>query len=110
MVDASGHDAVEWVLRMLGEAIGHPLVPSGSAVSSWSTDPYCGGAYTHVPPGASPAEVDLLGEPIHGRVLFAGEHTQSVRTGYADGAMTSGIREAKRPLDQSAVGLGRLAH
>jgi hypothetical protein len=27
MVDASGHDAVEWVLRMLGEAIGHPLVP-----------------------------------------------------------------------------------
>ena len=110
MVDASGHDAVEWVLRMLREAIGHRLAPSGTAVSSWSTDPYCGGAYTHIPPGAGPAEVDLLGEPIHGRVLFAGEHTQSVRTGYADGAMTSGIREAKRLLGRSAVGLERLAH
>jgi 2-polyprenyl-6-methoxyphenol hydroxylase-like FAD-dependent oxidoreductase len=27
-----------------------------------------------------------------------------------DGAMTSGIRAAKRLLGQSAVGLGRLAH
>jgi hypothetical protein len=31
----------------------------------------------------------------------AGEQTQSVRLGYADGAMSSGPREAKRLLDYS---------
>ncbi|HEV8280172.1 MAG TPA: FAD-dependent oxidoreductase [Streptosporangiaceae bacterium] len=58
------------------------------------------------PPGASPADADLLGEPVGGRLLFAGEHTQSARLAYADGAMTSGIREAKRLLSQPSVHLG----
>ena len=53
-----------------------------------------------------PADVDLLGEPVSGRLLFAGEHTQSARTGYADGAMTSGIREAKRLLGLPGIHLG----
>ena len=39
-------------------------------------------------------------------LLFAGEHTQSMRLAYADGAMTSGIREAKRLLGQPGVRLG----
>ena len=42
-----------------------------------------------------------------GRILFAGEHTQCARVGYADGAMTSGVREAKRLLSAPAVTLGR---
>ena len=42
-----------------------------------------------------------------GNCLFAGEHTQSARVGYADGAMTSGVREAKRLLAAPAVTLGR---
>ena len=75
-------------------------------MTSWATDPYSGGAYTHIPPGATPADADLLGEPIGGRLLFAGEHTQSARMAYADGAMTSGIREAKRLLGQPSVHLG----
>ena len=58
------------------------------------------------PPGANPADADLLGEPIGGRVLFAGEHTQSARLAYADGAMTSGIREAKRLLSRPGIHLG----
>jgi polyamine oxidase len=58
------------------------------------------------PPGASPADADLLGEPVGGRLLFAGEHTQSARMAYADGAMTSGIREAKRLLGLPSVRLG----
>jgi len=66
---------------------------------------YSAGAYTHIP-GASPADADLLGEPIGGRLLFAGEQTQSTRLAYADGAMTSGIREAKRLLGRPGVRLG----
>ena len=61
------------------------------------------------PPGASPADADLLGEPVGGRLLFAGEHTQSARLAYADGALTSGIREAKRLLSRSSVDLGPAA-
>jgi polyamine oxidase len=108
-VTGSGDDAVTWVLGMLEGAVGGLPQPTGSAVTFWWTDPYSRGAYTHVPPGASPDEMDRLGEPVHGRLLFAGEHTYSARTGYADGAMSSGIREAKRLLGQPAVRLGRLA-
>ena len=37
------------------------------------------------------------------RLTLAGEHTQSARLAYADGALTSGIREAKRLLGTPAV-------
>ena len=72
------------------------------SVTSWSTDPFTGGGYTHVPPGASPDDADLLGQPVGERLLFAGEHTQSERLGYADGAMSSGLREAARLLGREA--------
>ena len=99
--------AAEWALGLLAEAIGSPPpAPAAVAVTSWANDPYTGGAYTHIPPGATPADADLLGEPVGGRLLFAGEHTQSARMAYADGAMTSGIREAKRLLGQPSVRLG----
>ena len=101
-------DAARWALEMLAGVIGGPCpAPAAIAVTSWASDPWSGGAYTHIPPGASPADADLLGEPVGGRLLFAGEHTQSARLAYADGAMTSGIREAKRLLGQPAVRLGQ---
>ena len=88
------------------EATGRPCPePAAVAVTSWAADPWAGGAYTHIPPGASPADADLLGDPVGGRLLFAGEHTQSARLAYADGALTSGIREAKRLLGTPAVRL-----
>jgi monoamine oxidase len=101
----AGADAwVRWALGMLAEAVGRPCPePSAVIVTSWADDPWTAGAYTHIPPGASPADADLLGEPVGGRLLFAGEHTQSRRLTYADGALTSGIREAKRLLGKAAV-------
>jgi monoamine oxidase len=103
-----GQDAaVRWARGLLGEAIGGPCPePVEVAVTSWGTDPFTAGAYSHIPPEASPADADLLGAPVGGRLLFAGEHTQSARLAYADGALTSGIREAKRLLGQPAVHLG----
>jgi polyamine oxidase len=99
-------DAVRWALDMLGEVTGRACPqPTAVAVTSWADDPFSAGAYTHIPPGASPADADLLGEPVGGRLLFAGEHTQSARLAYADGAMTSGIREAKRLLSRPRVRL-----
>jgi monoamine oxidase len=107
LLGATQDAAAQWALDMLAEATGGPCpAPAAVAVTSWADDPYSGGAYTHIPPGADPADVDLLGKPIGGRLLFAGEHTQSRRMAYADGAMTSGIREAKRLLSQPGVHLG----
>jgi polyamine oxidase len=103
----AAYGAAQWAFDLLAEAIGSsPPAPAAVAVTSWATDPFSGGAYTHIPPGATPADADLLGEPIGGRLLFAGEHTQSARLAYADGAMTSGIREEKRLLGQPGVHLG----
>ena len=107
VLGADPGDAAQWVLDLLAEAIGRPCpAATAVAVTSWANDRYSGGAYTHIPPRANPADADLLGEPVGGRLLFAGEHTQSARLAYADGAMTSGIREAKRLLGQPGVHLG----
>jgi polyamine oxidase len=107
VLDATADDAARWALGMLAEATGGSCpAPAAVAVTSWANDPYSGGAYTHITPGASPADADLLGEPVGGRLLFAGEHTQSARMAYADGAMTSGIREAKRLLGRASIHLG----
>ena len=110
LLGAGADAAPRWALDMLAEAIGAACPqPVAVAVTSWATDPYAGGAYTHIPPGASPGDADLLGEPVGGRLLFAGEHTQSARLAYADGALTSGIREAKRLLGRPSVRLGPAA-
>jgi monoamine oxidase len=110
MLDMTPDDAADWVCGLLTEAIGTTCPePTAVAVTSWATDPYSLGSYSHIPPGAAPADADLLGEPLHGRLLFAGEHTQSARLVYTDGAMASGIREAKRLLQQARVHLGRRA-
>jgi monoamine oxidase len=94
---------------MIAEALGSPCRdPVAMTVTGWADDPYAAGAYTHVPPGSSNADLDLLGTPVAGRLLFAGEQTHSRRVGYADGAMTSGIREAKRLLGRPTVALGRI--
>jgi polyamine oxidase len=91
------HRAVDWVLGMLRSAIGPGCpAPTAAAISGWSIDPYSLGSYTHITPGATPGDADLLGQPVGGRLLFAGEHTQSARLAYADGAMSSGLREARR--------------
>jgi monoamine oxidase len=104
---ASPTAAARWVTDQLAAARGAPCPqPLEVRVTAWADDPYAAGAYTHVTPGCSNADLDLLGTPVAGRILFAGEHTQSARVGYADGAMTSGVREAKRLLGVPEVTLG----
>ena len=109
VLDATTDEAATWLLGLLSQAVGGPCPdPLAVAVTSWATDDYSRGSYTHIPPGASPADADLLGEPVHERILFAGEHTQSARLVYTDGALASGIREARRLLGPSAGSLGPL--
>ncbi|MET0475116.1 MAG: NAD(P)/FAD-dependent oxidoreductase [Mycobacterium sp.] len=94
-LDRSSTEAAAWLTGVLAEAIGHRVPePVAVAVTSWAHDPFACGVYTHCPPGVDPSVFDALAEPVDGRLLFAGEHTDGVRTGYADGAYSSGLRAA----------------
>jgi polyamine oxidase len=98
--------AAREVVGLLEEVIGCPCPePTATATSAWAADRYALGAYASYPPGASPDDADQLAQPLFGRLLFAGEATSVSRMGYADGAMQTGIREAKRLLQQPAVRL-----
>lgn len=94
-LDRSPAAAAAWFAGVLAEVVGHPVPePVASVVTSWANDPFAGGVYTSCPLGADPSMHDLLGQPVNGRLLLAGEHTHFERTGYADGAYASGRRAA----------------
>jgi monoamine oxidase len=86
--------------RMLGRRL-PPLV--GSKLTHWQRDPFTRGAYTSIPVGATLDACDELARPLGGRILFAGEASSRARIGYADGALSTGIREAKRLLRAPSV-------
>jgi monoamine oxidase len=102
-----GHEArVALTLTRLEEILGRPVPrPRAVATTGWQHDRYSAGSYSAMLVGSSPADLDTLAEPVRGRVLFAGEATSRARHSTADGAMSSGIREAKRLLRRPAVGL-----
>jgi polyamine oxidase len=110
-IAAMSTDEVEGrVLAILRELFGTALPPLAHLTrTDWTNDPYTRGAYSFVHRESRyPDDFDALGEPVAGRVLFAGEATSSARFGYADGAMQTGIREAKRLLGVEAVELAPL--
>ena len=87
---------------MFGAGLPDPL---DAFATRWGNDPLTRGAYTYIALGASPADFDTLAAPVGGRLLFAGEHTTPTRYGYADGALDTGVREAKRLLGVASVAL-----
>jgi monoamine oxidase len=99
-------DPQGWALEQLEAVYGGPLPaePTGWVATDWLHDEYAYGAYAHIRSGERATDLEVLGTPV-GRICFAGEHTTIERAGYADGAMTSGLREAKRLVRQPAVQL-----
>ncbi len=90
-------DATAAAHTVLRRALGKELPPPVESVrSEWWRDPWTRGAYTYLKDGATYDDLETLGTPHAGRVLFAGEATGAARTGYADGAILTGVREAKR--------------
>jgi monoamine oxidase len=99
-------DPQAWALEQLEAVYGEPLpaTPTGCATTDWLHDGYAHGAYAHIRSGEHASDFGALAEPVD-RICFAGEHTTIERAGYADGAMTSGLREAKRLVQQASVQL-----
>jgi len=83
--------------------------PTAGLRSDWWRDPFTRGAYTFLAEGSSPEDLELLGQPHAGRVCFAGEATGHARVGFVDGALDTGVREAKRLTGRPVVEIGRLA-
>ena len=76
-----------------------------SAATDWQHDRFSRGSYTAMLLGSTGDDLDAIAAPVRGRILFAGEATNRARHSTADGAMSSGIREAKRLLRRPAVTL-----
>ena len=94
------------MLNVLRAVQGGPIPePTDMFVTGWGKDAFSRGSYSYVEIGSSPADQDTLAAPVRGRLLFAGEASSSTRNGYADGALTTGIREAKRLLRAPRVQL-----
>jgi monoamine oxidase len=66
--------------------------------SHWGSDPFAHGATAHIPTGASPADLRLLGEPVANRLFFAGDSTTDEFTGFVLAAYQTGLRAASRIL------------
>ena len=74
------------------------LAPTATHVTSWATDPFSLCSYSTPTIGVSAADYEHLAKPTADRVLFAGEATYRERAGFVEGAIGSGIREARRIL------------
>jgi polyamine oxidase len=96
-------DRLALTLERLREILGRDVPqPVAWRSTDWHGSRFTRGAYSTIPVGSTLADLELLAKPVAGRVMFAGEATDH-RVGYADGAMTSGIREAKRLLRRPSV-------
>jgi monoamine oxidase len=72
---------------------------TGSVVHRWTDDPWTRGAYSFFPPGSGPADRRALAAPLHGRLFFAGEATDTTgQSATVAGAVRSGERAAEELL------------
>lgn len=84
--------ALDALRRMLGPSIPEP---TGWRATRWSSDPFARGAYAHIPPGASAADLDLIARPLP-QLVFAGEGTHRGHYGTVHAAYLSGLRAARQ--------------
>jgi monoamine oxidase len=92
--------ALSQLSKILGRKVPQPV---DWRATDWRGDRYARGSYTAMLAGRTVTDLDTIAAPINGRILFAGESTNRARHSTADGAMSSGIREAKRLLQKPAV-------
>lgn len=93
--DAIVAAAVARMRTMFGAGV--PL-PTATRITRWGRDPHARGAYSHMAPGATPADRDALGEPVSARLFLAGEAVSRDHPASVRGAFESGKRAAARVL------------
>lgn len=83
--------AMQSLRRMYGNGIPDP---SDYRVTRWAQDPFAFGSYSFLGVNATPQDYDILAQPAHRRLFFAGEHTERNYPSTAHGAYLSGERAA----------------
>jgi monoamine oxidase len=90
-------EVVSEALGVLRKIFGKKVMePEGWLVTRWAADPYAGGSYSYLPPGATTEDRKALAEPVGGKLYFAGEATSAGHAATVHGALLSGEREAER--------------
>ena len=87
--------ATDALRRFTGMTIPFPRAVLGT---QWGADPFTRGAYSYAAVGSGPDQRRGLGEPLDGRVYFAGEATSVDYPSTAHGALLSGRSAARRIL------------
>ena len=86
-----------WAFDVLQGMFGSAAVqPSSVERTRWGADPFAMGSYAYIAVGTTPADLDVLAEPVDNRLFFAGEATIRQHWATVHGAYVSGIREAAR--------------
>ena len=68
--------------------------PVGTAVTRWNNDEFSRGSYSYIPKQSSNQLRKAFLPPFH-NLIFGGEHVNSQRFAYTDGAYMTGISAAK---------------
>lgn len=100
-LETRSDDDVRRALVAVLERIAGERLPAarGLRVARWGSDPFARGSYSYVPVGGDPAAYDAMAEPV-GALRFAGEATNRTYPATVHGAYLSGLREARRILDE----------
>jgi monoamine oxidase len=75
----------------------------------WLGDPHSRGSYSFPAPGQVTVAGPLLARGVGGRLHFAGEHCCYAFTGWMEGALSSGVRLARRLAERDGLA-GPVAH
>lgn len=87
-------DIKKEVLATLQKMFGKTAALRGFKQTTWSTDPFSYGAYSHLPVGVKATRFDALASPFE-RLYFAGEATHRHYLATVHGALLSGKRAAR---------------
>lgn len=96
---SSDEEITDLAHRTLERAYPGIPTPIGGFMTRWAADPFSRGAYTHPALGAHPRVHDELARPESPVLRFAGEATYRAHPATVHGAFQSGLREAKRWLE-----------
>lgn len=92
--------AREWLVDLFGSRVGDAITRSHA--TRWNHEPWVLGATSAATPGNADAR-RLLGQPIGGRIWFAGEAVHETKWGTVLGAWEAGERAAHAALDRMGM-------
>jgi monoamine oxidase len=85
-------DAMAMLRTVHGAAIAEPR---DYLLTRWAADPWARGAYSYLPPNATPQDRMVLAQSVNQRLFFAGEATSTEAPATVHGAYASGQRVAR---------------